>query len=166
MPPIDRPRDSPPYITFRPPHRSQSDGGNSKVTVSTTIAPNPQEMCSGVPSSHFLAVDTPGRPCATDIPPQGLSPRISLSGPLGGFTPSSGSPVGHSSKATRANCGILCPTPTPPRPPSGPATCTVTLSTLWRVLPCRWRLLTPITAICSFTTKLQTLQLCGRHRRR
>lgn len=28
----------------------------------------------------------------------------------GGFTPSSDSPVGHSSKATRANCGTLCPT--------------------------------------------------------
>ena len=68
MPPIYRPMDSPPYITFRPPHRSQSARGNSKVTMSTTIASNPQEMCSGVPSSYFLAVDTPGRPCATDIP--------------------------------------------------------------------------------------------------
>ena len=70
-----------------------------------------------------------------------------------------------SHSATRARTGLSHPRKTqekrilwlswtPPRPSPGPATCTVTLSTLWRVLPYRWRLLSPTTAPSALDTVL------------
>ena len=79
---------------------------------------------------------------------------------LASCTPSSVIPVGHSSEATRRrpNSAKLCPTPTPHPSDLRPtgcqchATCTVTLSTLWRVLPYRLHLLSPTTAPSALDT--------------
>ena len=81
-------------------------------------------------------------------------------------TPSSLIPVLHSSERTFPKRAILWRGWTPPRPPPGPATYMVALSTLWRVRPYRWRLLSPTTASCSLATVSQALQLGGRRRRR
>ena len=67
--------------------------------------------------------------------------RSNRSGPVTSYkascTPSSVIPVGHSSEATRLNSAKLWRTPTPHPSDPRPATYTVTLSTLWRVLPYR-----------------------------